>query len=78
MLTISGNEIKDPAVDRGDRLAYTLPEFAAAIRISLRQVYREMKAGRLDTFQIGARTLIDPSAARRYIAARIAEGKRPA
>ena len=48
---------------------WTLPEAAAYLRISERQVRRESAAGRLRCVRIGRRLLFDPKDVSRFVAA---------
>ena len=45
-------------MNNGHPLLYSIPEFAAAHRISRTQIYREIGSGRLIASKIGKRTVI--------------------
>jgi excisionase family DNA binding protein len=55
-------------VTEAPRLAYTINDFAAAVRIGRTKIYQEIRCGRLRAKRIGARTIIPAEAARDYLA----------
>ena len=59
-------------------LAYSIPQLAKATGLSHPTLYKEIKAGRLRSFQVGRRRLISREAAQEYIDALEASGTRPA
>ena len=50
------------------KLAYSVPEFLAAVPIGRTKLYEELKAGRLRAVKVGKRTLIPITEAERWLA----------
>ena len=50
------------------KLAYSIPEFLAAVPIGRTKLYEELKAGRLRAVKVGKRTLILITEAERWLA----------
>jgi hypothetical protein len=50
------------------KLAYSVPEFLAAVSIGRTQFYEELKAGRLRAVKVGKRTLVPITEAERWLA----------
>lgn len=51
-----------------DRLAYTVPQLAAAVGVSDQQIYNHIKAGDLTPKYSGTKAIIPVDEARRFIA----------
>ncbi len=61
-----------------DALAYTIPELAQALRVSVPYVYKLINAGELRSFARGRRRLVSRSAALEFIEQAEAETVLPA
>lgn len=53
-----------------NKLAYSVPELAAAAGVGRTTIYEEVKAGRLVIAKVGAKTLIPVDRAREWIKSR--------
>jgi excisionase family DNA binding protein len=49
------------------RLAYSIPEFCSAIGVGRTKVYEEIKAGRLRSIKVGARSIIAAEEGRAWL-----------